>query len=253
MLLRVAQAVLILLGVSGSALAEAPLTVFAAASMSEAMEEIGAAFERDTGTKVVLSFAGTGTLARQIEAGAPADVFVAADRDWMDYAVKKGAVDAQMVEVIASNRLVLIGTPGAAALDLTPEAIDTALGEYRMAIADPDTVPAGRYGKAALEKLGLWKTVETRLAPMENVRVALASVARGDTPLGLVYATDAAVEPNVAVVAEIPQKAHPRIVYPAALTSHARNGQSSAFLRYLKSPDAQTILQSLGFVTDKDG
>ncbi|MEP3430024.1 MAG: molybdate ABC transporter substrate-binding protein [Roseibium sp.] len=227
------------------------MTVFAASSLSEAMDQIGHAFGNETGTEIVFSFAGTGTLARQIQAGAPADMFVAADSDWMDYLVEDGAVQSETIKVIASNSLVLIGPKDASPNDLTSEAILAVLDSARLAIADPETVPAGRYGKVALEHLKLWSDVETRLAPMENVRVALASVARGDTPLGLVYATDAAIEPNVSVVAEIPTDSHPKIEYPAALTDVSSHPQSDAFLTYLTGTKAQNILRSLGFVADK--
>lgn len=215
------------------------------------MDQIGQAFGNETGTEIVFSFAGTGTLARQIQVGAPADIFVAADSDWMDYLAEDGAVQSETIKVIASNSLVLIGPKNASPIVLTSEAILAVLDSARLAIADPETVPAGRYGKVALEHLKLWSDVETRLAPMENVRVALASVARGDTPLGLVYATDAAIEPNVSVVAEIPATSHPKIEYPAALTDVSSHPLSDAFLTYLTGTKAQNILRSLGFVADK--
>lgn len=236
----------------GSAIARAdePLTVFAAASMREAMEGIGSAFEEDTGTAVIFSFAGTGTLARQVEAGAPADVFVSADIAWMDYVSVRGSVREETVTDIAGNALVMIGAAGSPALNLTDEAIAARLSGERMAIADPETVPAGRYGKTALEHLGLWASLKGRLALMENVRVALASVARGDTPIGLVYATDAAIEPGVAVVAAMPEESYPPIVYPAALTTVSSHEKAQPFLNYLSGPRAKEILQSFGFVTD---
>ncbi|MEM9634613.1 MAG: molybdate ABC transporter substrate-binding protein [Pseudomonadota bacterium] len=233
------------------ATAQAPLTVFAAASMREAMERIGTAFEDETGNKVVFSFAGTGTLARQVEAGAPADLFVSADVDWMDYVVEQDAVRSDTVRPIASNALVLIGAADGPKVELVPGELETALGGGRMAIADPDTVPAGRYGKAALESLELWQTVGARLAPMENVRIALASVARGDTPLGIVYRTDAVVEPAVAVLAEFPASTHPKIEILAALTTDGSHPAAEPFLEFLQQPRAREILHSLGFLTDK--
>lgn len=231
--------------------AASELTVFAAASLREAMERIASGYERETGTRVVFSFAGTGTLARQVEAGAPADLFVSADSDWMDYVAESGGVDPQSVRQIASNALVLAGPKGSPEIGLNASEIAGFLDGQRMAMADPDTVPAGRYGKAALEKLGLWQRVSGQLAPMENVRIALASVARGDTPLGLVYRTDAEIEPDVAVVATFPGSSHPEIRYLAALTGTGGDPAAEAFLDFLTSPDAQEILQSLGFVTDK--
>ncbi|POF33009.1 molybdate ABC transporter substrate-binding protein [Roseibium marinum] len=233
------------------AAAERPLTVFAAASMREAMEGIGGAFEEQTGTEVVFSFAGTGTLARQVEAGAPADLFVSADAAWMDYVRNHDAVRADAIFEFASNALVLVGPENSPAIELTPDSLHAALKGERLAIADPETVPAGRYGKAALENLGLWSTVSAQLAPMENVRIALASVARGDTPLALVYRTDALVEPAVAVVADLPRESHPPIRYLAALTSVQSHPAAPAFLKFLAAPRAREILHSLGFLTDK--
>ncbi|MCV0425258.1 MAG: molybdate ABC transporter substrate-binding protein [Roseibium sp.] len=233
------------------ATAQAPLTVFAAASMREAMERIGTVFEKETGVEIVFSFAGTGTLARQVEAGAPADVFVSADINWMTYAEDQGAVRPETVHPIASNALVLIGARETLPLELKSAELEKALGGARMAIADTDTVPAGRYGKAALESLGLWQSVATQLAPMENVRIVLASVARGDTPLGLVYQTDAAIEPAVSVLAEFPEGTHPKIEYLAALTTEGDHPDATAFLEFLRQQQARDILRSLGFLTDK--
>ncbi|WP_417687242.1 molybdate ABC transporter substrate-binding protein [Roseibium sp.] len=224
------------------------ITVFAAASMSEALTEVGASFEQETGTEIVFSFAGTGTLARQIEAGAPADVFVSADEEWMAYLTSRGAVDAQTVTIIAGNSLVLVGPADAKSLELTSEAIAARVGNGRLAIADPDTVPAGRYGKAALTAIGLWDAVEGRLAPMDNVRVALASVARGDTPLGVVYGSDATVERQVKVVAEFPVSSHPDIHYPAGLVSGTAS-LGANFLAFLTGDVAQAIFADYGFAT----
>lgn len=232
-------------------LAGSSLTVFAAASMREAMERIGQVYEAETGNSVIFSFAGTGILARQIEVGAPADLFISADDAWMNYVIERDAVVPGTVRLIASNELVLIGAKGTERLDLSETRITGALDGGRMAIADTETVPAGRYGKAALESLGLWKAVSARLAPMENVRIALASVARGDTPLGLVYRTDAAIEPEVAVVAELPAESYPEIRYLAALTEGRPDPAAEAFLDFLSGQEAREILQSLGFVTDK--
>lgn len=234
-----------------SAADERPLTVFAAASTREAMEGIADAFEEETGTKVVFSFAGTGALARQVEAGAPADLLVSADAAWMDYVLDHDAVSADSIIEFASNALVLVGPEESPALELTPESLHAALRDGRLAMADPETVPAGRYGKAALETLGLWSSVSVQLAPMENVRIALASVARGDTPLALVYRTDALVEPAVAVVANLPPESHPPIRYLAALSSARTHPSAPDFLAFLEGPRAREILHSLGFVTDK--
>lgn len=227
------------------------LTVFAAASLREAAEQIGTAFEAQTGTKVVFSFAGTGTLARQVAAGAPADVFLSADADWMDYVAAEDAVVKSSIEEVASNAIVLVGPEGAAPLRLSPDSLSQRLGGERLAIADPETVPAGRYGKASLKTLGLWQSVSGQLAPMENVRVALAAVARGETPLGLVYRTDAAIDPKVSEVVELPQDSHPRIRYLAARTTISTAPGATVFLSFVTGPEAHEILRSLGFVTDK--
>ena len=222
------------------------LTVFAAASMTDALGKIGAAYTGRTGTKVVFSFAGTGALARQIEAGAPADVFISADEKWMAYVNNAEAMKPETIRPIATNSLVLVGAAGAEPVALTPTALAARLDGNRLAIADTETVPAGRYGKAALQATGLWETVADKLAPMENVRVALASVARGDTPLGVVYGSDAHVEPKVGVLATFPANSHPAIVYPAALTKSAKEG-AQGFLDFLTTPEAQAILTESGF------
>ncbi|MEJ8475035.1 molybdate ABC transporter substrate-binding protein [Roseibium algae] len=222
------------------------ITVFAAASLTDALSEIGKVFQQGTGTEVVFSFAGTGTLARQVEAGAPADIFVSADEAWMIYVQEKGAVNAATMRIIAGNDLVLIGSAEAAPLSLTAKAIAGRLGDGRLVMADPETVPAGRYAKAALEATGLWATVSGHLAPMDNVRVVLASVARGDAPLGIVYGSDAKVEPKVAVLAEFPEETHPKIRYPAAETVIA-SIQAAAFMEFLTGPKAQAIFRSKGF------
>ncbi|WP_417678133.1 molybdate ABC transporter substrate-binding protein [Roseibium sp.] len=229
----------------GHALADR-ITVFAAASMTDALKRIGTAYTDKTGTEVVFSLAGTGALARQIEAGAPADVFISADEAWMDYVNTAGAVKPESIRPIAANSLVLVGTADAEPLALEPKALAGRLDGNRLAIADTETVPAGRYGKAALQATGLWDTVADRLAPMDNVRVALASVARGDTPLGVVYGSDAHIEPKVNVLAVFPADSHPAIVYPAAATKGASDA-ARGFLDFLTGPDAQAIFTDSGF------
>lgn len=230
---------------AGHAMAD-EITVFAAASMTDALKRIGTAYTDKSGTEVVFSFAGTGALARQVEAGAPADVFISADEAWMDYVNKAGAVKPESIRPIAANSLVLVGAADAEPLALEPEALASRLDGNRLAIADTETVPAGRYGKAALEATGLWDTVADHLAPMDNVRVTLASVARGDTPLGVVYGSDAHIEPKVRVLAVFPADSHPAIVYPAAATKSASEA-AEGFLEYLTGPDAQAIFTDSGF------
>jgi molybdate transport system substrate-binding protein len=248
--LRLFAVLLSLAMLHGPSQAAQTLTVFAAASLREALEGIGETFEAQTGTSPVFSFAGTGTLARQVEAGAPADVFVSADAAWMDYVRDAGAVRTETILEFASNALVLVGPAGSAPLEPEAAAFEARLAGHRLAMADPDTVPAGRYGKATLESAGLWTAASGALAPMENVRVALGAVARGDTPLGLVYRTDALVEPGVAVLYTFPPDSHPRIRYLAALTGSASHPEAAAFLAFLAGPEAREILRSFGFVAD---
>lgn len=247
----ISATVLLLFSLMASATANERVTVFAASSLTTALDDIGAVFTRETGTEVVFSFAGTGTLARQIEAGAPADVFVSADETWMAYAVESGAVRADTVRSVTGNSLVLVGSGGESSLSLSAKTIADHLGENRLAIADTETVPAGRYAKAALQATGLWRVVADRLAPMDNVRVALASVARGDTPLGVVYGSDAHVEPKVQVLAIFPAETHPEIVYPAALTTDGAE-RGRAFLDFLTGSKAQSILTDSGFAGIRD-
>ena len=226
----------------------APLTVFAAASLKESMDEAAAKFGQDTGQQVVVSYAASSALARQIEQGAPADVFVSADLDWMDWLQARTLVDAGSRSELLGNRLVLVAPQaGAGKVDLSrPGAIAATLGKGRLAIAQTASVPAGKYGRAALESLGQWNGLSARLAETESVRAALMLVARGEAPLGIVYASDAKAEPRVRVVATFPDTSHPPIVYPVAAL---RDAPASAreFVRWLSSPAARAIFERRGF------
>jgi molybdate transport system substrate-binding protein len=228
----------------------AHLLVFAAASLTDALGEIGAEYETRMRRSVTFSFAASSVLARQIEAGARADLFVSADEEWMDYLQQRGLVAPQSRRDIAGNRLVLIALAESdVRVDIDDAvALGAALGSGRLSIADPDIVPAGRYARASLEKLGAWKTVEGRLARAENVRVALAYVARGEAPLGIVYATDARIEPRVRVVAAFPASSHPPIRYPAALTRSA-SAHAADLLDFIVGPRGRAILARHGFTT----
>ncbi len=224
------------------------LVVFAAASLTEALDAVDGAFTAQSHVRVQASYAASSVLAKQIEAGAPADVFFSADRQWMDHAEQHGALRAGTRRDVLGNDLVLIA-PADSALQLTIApgfALVAALGEGRLACADPDSVPAGLYARAALTKLGVWEAVQARLARAENVRAALAYVARGETPLGIVYATDAQAEKRVRVVGIFPEDTHPPIVYPAALTRTARP-QAQAYLEFLSGPVALEIFRRHGF------
>lgn len=226
----------------------APL-VFAAASLKGALDAAASDWHLATGKDVKISYAGSSVLARQIERGAPADLFFAADLDWMAYLDARGLVKPETKIDLLGNRLVLVA-PKTSDISLAIEPgfdIVHALAGGRLAMANTTSVPAGKYGKAALQKLGVWAAVEDRLAQAENVRAALAFVARGEAPLGIVYRTDALAERNVRIVATFPNATHAPIVYPAALTSASQNADAAAFLAYLSSERARTIFRAHGF------
>jgi molybdate transport system substrate-binding protein len=223
--------------------------VYAAASLTEVLQQVGSDYTRQHGKRVRFSFASSATLARQIETGARADLFVSADQDWMDYLEQRGWVrEASRVDLLG-NRLVLV-TPADSGLALQlgrGMPLRRALGATgRLAVADPSSVPAGRYARAALSYLGVWGEIEGRIVVAENVRMALLFVARGEAPFGVVYATDARAEPKVRVVGEFPAASHPRILYPAALTRGARPAAAS-FLQYLSSAAARARFEAAGF------
>lgn len=224
------------------------VTVFAAASLKNALEQAAAVWTQDTGTKVVLSFAGSSALARQIDAGAPADLFISANEGWMDHLAAQGLIQTDSRVVLLGNRLVLIGPAGAAPLGPLGPGTDLAarLGTDRLALALTEAVPAGIYAKAALVHLGLWPQVADKTAPTDNVRAALALVALGETPLGVTYASDAVAQPKVSVLATFPADSHPAIHYPAALISD--KAQAAAFLDFLQTPRAQAIFADAGFL-----
>ncbi len=227
-----------------------PVTVFAAASLKNAMDDVLAAFTASGGPPSRASYAASSAIARQIEQGAPADVFVSADADWMDYLAKHGLIVAASRRDLLSNHLALIA-PAASKVALRIAKgmpIAAALGTDRLAVAGPD-VPAGRYAEASLTALGVWDGVKDHLARAESVRAALAFVARGETPLGVVYDTDARVEPKVRIVGLFPDSSHPPIVYPVALVAGSRNPGAAAFLKFLSGPRATAIFRGYGFIT----
>lgn len=231
----------------------AQITVFAAASLGDALQDAAQQWEDETGHAVVIALAGSATLARQIDAGAPADLFLAANDDWMTWLVDRGRLRQGSRRNIASNRLVLIAHDPRAASDqhITADTnIPAMLGDTgRLAVALPDAVPAGIYAKEALSQLGLWEGVNQRLAPTDNVRAALALVALGEAPLGVVYATDAAAEPRVYVAGVFPHGIHAPITYPGAVTADSANPDvADAFLAWLGSDAAQAVLRSHGFL-----
>lgn len=233
--------------------AAADVTVFAAASLGDALGDAAEVWETDTGNEVTLVLAGSATLARQIEAGAPADVYIAANMDWMDWLADRGRVLEEGRFDLASNALVLVASDPALTdeREISPDTdILAKLGEDgRLAIALPDAVPAGIYGKAALQTLGLWNDVSQRLAPMDNVRAALALVALGEAPLGVVYATDAVAEERVVVAGRFPDSSHPPIAYPAGVvTDSDAPDVSAALLKWLRSEVGQAAFAQHGFL-----
>jgi len=239
----------LVLPVAAAAPPEERLLVLAAASLTNALNDIGLAYTRASGQPVKFSFAASSALARQLEAGAHADLFISADTDWMDYLQRRSLIDSSTRRDIAGGQLVLIApATSKVQLRIGPGfGLASALGSGRLAMADPDSVPAGRYGREALTSLRVWPGVAHRVARAENVRAALELVARGEAPLGIVYRTDALVETRVRIVDAFPPGSHAPIVYPAAMTSVAGAG-ARRFLDYLSSSAAQNILRQYGFV-----
>jgi molybdate transport system substrate-binding protein len=233
------------------------IVMFAAASLTNALDAAAQVFELQGGAHAKISYAASSVLAKQIENGAPADIFISADLDWMDYLEQRHLIRTSTRENLLGNRLVLIAPADSTEkIEIKPRMdLVGLLGGGRLAMADPDTVPAGRYGKAALEKLGVWDSVKAAVAPAENVRAALGYVSRRETPLGIVYATDAAADPNVKVVAVFPDDTHPPIVYPAALTAASINPNAARLLEFLGSPAARPIFEKQGFtvLAHRDG
>ena len=226
------------------------VTVFAAASLKNALDEVGRAYSAGGSAKFVGSYASTSALAKQIERGAPADVYVAADIRWMDYLQQRGSIDAGTRISLLRNRLVLIAPAPAAVPVRIVRGFPLAqlLGDGRLAMGDPDHVPAGIYGRAALESLAVWQAVAPKIARADSVRAALALVARGEAPLGIVYSTDALAEETVKVVAELPAGSHPDIVYPAAVVARAPNRAAAGrLLAFLRTREAGAIFERHGF------
>ena len=226
------------------------VTVFAAASLKEALDEQSARFTVATGHKVVVSYGASNTLARQIEAGAPADIFISADRDWMDYAERKGTLTPGTRADLLGNALVLVAPAASGStLKIAPQfALAAALRADKLAMANPDSVPAGKYGKAALEALGVWLAVEKQVARAENVRAALALVSRGESTFGIVYRTDALADHRVRIVDTFPAGTHPPIIYPVALVATGKSAAARPLLDFLRSEKARAVWEKFGFV-----
>ena len=239
--------------VAGHALAdEGKVTVFAAASLTNAMQDIAKEYKKEKNVDVVSSFASSSTLARQIEAGAPADLFISADQKWMDYAVEKKSIDTASRATLLGNSLVVVAPKASAQgeINISDNTDWTSLLKGgRLAVGDPEHVPAGIYAKEALQKLGAWDTLSPELAPAEDVRGALALVERSEAPLGIVYGSDAVASKGVKVVGTFPEDSHKKVEYPLAIVDGHNSATVSAFYDYLKGPEASAIFKHYGFTT----
>lgn len=242
---RIVAMLLLTAALPAPGVAQADVVIFAAASLKNAMDAVAADFTRETGTKVVLSYAGSGQLAKQVIAGAPADLFISANEAWMDQVDREGLLQER--RDLLGNSLVLIGNdPRATPVDLSSGTdLAAMLDGGKLAMALVDSVPAGQYGKAALEYLGLWDSVAASVAQADNVRAALALVSTGEAPLGITYATDAAADPRVSILATFDAETHPAITYPAALIS--TDDEARAFYDALSDEAAAARFEQFGF------
>jgi molybdate transport system substrate-binding protein len=226
------------------------LLVFGAASLRNALDEANTQYQRNAGQKIVVSYGASSALAKQIENGAPADIFISADLDWMDYVAAHKLIKPETRFNLLGNKLVLIA-PADSRINLTigPNfPLAQALGNDRLAMADSAAVPAGKYGKAALEALGVWSSVSSKIAPAQDVRATLLLVSRGEAPLGIVYQTDAAADKGVKIVGAFPESTHPPIIYPIAVTTASTNPGVAAYIGFVKSPAAKPAFEIQGFV-----
>src|SRR5512144_1186925 len=236
-------------GTAPAAALSRDVLVFAAASLKNALDEIAAQWQRESGKKAAISYAASNTLIKQIEQGAPADIFISADLDWMDYGQQKNLIKPDTRSNLLGNRLVLVAPKDSNISANIQPGFDLAalLKGGRLAMGNVDAVPAGKYGKAALDKLGAWDGVRDKIAQAESVRAALLLVARGEAPLGVVYQTDAASDPTVKIVGTFPENTHPPIIYPVALTKDAAGAEAMAFLNFLRSAAARAAFERQGF------
>jgi len=244
-----ATVALLCAAIANGAESKEPLIVFAAASLTDAVTEVSNAFTRETGVPIKSSFAATSALARQVEAGASAGVFFSADEDWMDYLEKKGFLAAGTRRNVLANQLVLVvpadSKIASVELDSAQSFLSAVHGAY-IATGDPDFVPVGRYAKAALMKLGAWEKVAPHLVRADNVRAALAFVARGEASFGIVYLTDARIEKNVKLVGTFPAELHPPIRYPIAVTTQG-DASARGFVEFVSSKESTAIFEKYGF------
>ena len=239
----------LMIAAAPAAQAQEKITVFAAASLKNALDAVNTAWQADAGKSATISYAASSALAKQIEEGAPADVFISADLDWMKYLSDKKLTKVDSEIKLLGNQIVLVAPQGSKAEATIAPNFDLAglLGDGRLAMGDVKAVPAGKYGKAALEKLGVWESVEGKVAQAENVRAALKLVATGEAALGIVYATDAVAEKGVKVIGTFPEDSHPPIVYPVGVTASSTNADAAAFEKYLQSAKAKALFEAQGF------
>lgn len=248
-LLSVAAAVSMSLAVALPAAAAEKLTVFAAASLKGSLDVVAKLYEKKSGNTVAISYAASGPLAKQIEAAAPADIFISADKKWMDYVVKAGAVKKDQAVDLLGNRLVLVAAKDSKISLKIAKGFDLvkALGDSRLAMGDVKSVPAGTYGKDALEYYGVWKDAEKKAAFADNVRSALKLVTTGEAPLGIVYETDAKADKGVKIVDYFGEESHKPIVYPAAPIAASKSSATKEFFDFLRGPEATDIFKKAGF------
>ncbi|SCX28976.1 molybdate ABC transporter substrate-binding protein [Agrobacterium rosae] len=237
------------IGLSAPAFAQDKVTIFAAASMKNALDAANAEWAKETSNEATVSYAASSALAKQIEAGAPADLFISADLAWMDYVAGKKLIKEDTRTNLLGNRLVLVAPADKATPVEIKQGFDLAklVGDGKLAMGAVDSVPAGKYGKAALEKLGVWSSVEGKVAGAESVRAALVLVSRGEAPYGIVYQTDAAADQGVKIVGTFPQDSHEPIIYPVAILSESKSPVAAAYLEFLKSAKAAPFFEKQGF------
>ncbi|WP_058969851.1 molybdate ABC transporter substrate-binding protein [Type-D symbiont of Plautia stali] len=251
---RWTAATVLSVSMASHAVAAEKITVFAAASLTNALQEIATQYQKKTGVEVVSSFASSSTLARQIDQGAPADLFISADQQWMDDVVAKKSVVDSTRYTLLGNDLVLVAPKSDSAKAVTINAQTdwkSLLKGERLAVGDPDHVPAGIYAKEALQKLGAWETLSPQLAPANNVRAALALVERNESPYGIVYGSDAVASDKVQVVGRFPEDSHKPVEYPMAIVKEHQNATVEAFYKYLQGPDAAAVFKQYGFTPKK--
>lgn len=251
---RWAAATVLSVSLAGHAAAAEKITVFAAASLTNALQDIATQYQKKSGVEVVSSFASSSVLARQIDQGAPADLFISADQQWMDDVVAKNSVVTSTRYTLLGNDLVLIAPKSDAAKAVTIDSKTdwkSLLKGERLAVGDPDHVPAGIYAKEALQKLGAWDALSPQLAPANNVRAALALVERNETPYGIVYGSDAVASQKVQVVGRFPEDSHKPVEYPMAIVKEHQNATVEAFYNYLQGPDAAAVFKQYGFTPKK--